>query len=79
MRLALIVLAALLALTLFGCTGKNGGTDIVKAAEALRDAGFEGRLTVIYGNGHLAGQSFNLTGSSGFLEVTIDPKRAVEP
>lgn len=36
---------------------------------AMEAAGLKGRAVLIWGGGHVAGQAFNLSGSSGFVEI----------
>ncbi|MFH1603655.1 MAG: hypothetical protein ABIH03_07090 [Pseudomonadota bacterium] len=57
-----------------GCKG-NGPTadDWLSAAKTMEAMGVEGELILIWGNGHVAGQSFNLSGSSGFGRVKVKP------
>lgn len=70
---------AFLALLAFGgCLGgcakdDKGDIDMVETAKGLEAAGFKGRAVIIYGTGHVAGQAFNLSGSSGFIEVELNP------
>lgn len=71
----LIAVAAILALS--GCVGRKvpieDRIDEVEAGvKALQDLGVSGRFTLIWGTGHVAGQAFNLSGSSGFVDVTLD-------
>lgn len=75
---ALVSLLCVAALVLPGCLAPN--TSVTDRAEELRawtaamqDAGVEGRAVVIWGTGHVAGQAFNISGSSGYVEVTVEP------
>lgn len=74
--LASIVLAVFLSQFLLGCTNDTGQIDAVRTTQALKDAGFKGKAVFIFGNAHFLGQSFNLTGSSGYCEVIIDPSQS---
>ena len=57
-----------------GCVSQERiDDDPLVAAKQAEAYGLRGRLVIIYGNGHVLGQSFNLSGSSGFLEVELDP------
>lgn len=72
----LIVIAAVLAVA--GCTGRNvprqDRVEEVKAGvKALQELGVSGKFVLIWGNGHVAGQAFNITGSSGFAEIVLPP------
>lgn len=75
---AVVVLCALCAsvVTPLGCVSQERlDRDPLLVAEQLRAAGFAGRAVIVFGTGHIAGQAFNLTGASGFVEVQIDPER----
>jgi len=70
----LIALAAVLALS--GCVSRNvpieDRIDEVEASvKALQELGVSGRLIFIWGTGHIAGQAFNVSGSSGFGEIIV--------
>ncbi len=59
---------------LAGCVSQDRlDREPLVVAEQLRAAGFAGRAVIVFGTGHVAGQAFNLTGASGFIEVQIDP------
>lgn len=71
-RLVLTGVAALAC----GCSQRDG--DWRADAKFLKEAGFRGEATIIYGSGHVGGQAFNLTGSSGVLKFVFDPRDAAE-
>jgi len=66
-----------------GCESSSRATTVQERAEELQ-AGVEafqalnldGRVVIIWGTGHVGGQAFNLTGSSGFAEVIMKPEEA---
>ena len=66
---ALITLAFALGGSSRAPTVEQRATELVSYAAAMRAAGFKGRGTLIWGSGHVAGQAFNMSGSSGFVEV----------
>jgi len=74
-RLILTLLVAWFLLS--GATGcksaPKDGEEWMQTAKVLRAGGFKGRLHMTFGDGHLAGQAFNLSGSHGYLEIEIDP------
>lgn len=72
MKTIRILLCLALLVIVSGCAVKQE-SDWLTRVDALREAGFEGRAVVVFGTGHVAGQAFNLSGSSGFIEVTIKP------
>lgn len=57
----------------FGCSQNDKGQWITDA-QAAADLGMEVDVTIIYGSGHVAGQSFNLTGSNGVIHGKLAPK-----
>jgi len=69
-----------------GCDSSSRATTVQERAEEL-DAGIkafqalnlDGRVVIIWGTGHVAGQAFNLTGSSGFAEVIMKPLDEEQP
>ncbi|MEW6439242.1 MAG: hypothetical protein AB1508_18990 [Pseudomonadota bacterium] len=71
MRLALTIACAYL---LAGCASQGrSDKDPLIVAEQLRAAGFKGRIIIMFGGGHIGGVSYNVTGSSGLIEATIEP------
>lgn len=59
-----------------GCTSR--ATTVAERTEeltgyvaAMEDAGLKGRAVVIWGTSHAGGQAFNISGSSGFVEVSF--------
>ena len=63
----------------FGCAGKAATVqerteELQAQIDAFRALKLDGRVVVIWGSGHVAGQAFNLTGSSGFAEVILKPE-----
>lgn len=56
-----------------GCSQNDKGQWITDA-QAAADLGMEVDVTIIYGSGHVAGQSFNLTGSNGVIHGKLAPK-----
>lgn len=75
-----VLLSLVLCASALGCAGcvsrERINQDPLIVAEQLRAAGFSGRAVIVWGTGHLGGQAFNLTGSSGFVEVTVEPGAA---
>lgn len=66
--------AALLVASIAGCNIPGAtSADPLQAARQAQAWGLEGELTVIYGAGHIGGASYNLTGSSGVLRLSIRP------
>lgn len=59
-----------------GCSQDKKTGTWTTDAQAAADMGFRVHLKIIYGSGHLLGQSFNLTGSNGYLEAELEPKLA---
>ncbi len=51
----------------------NPRDDPLLFARQARALGLKGRLILIMGTSHVAGQAFNLSGLSGFAEIEIDP------
>lgn len=72
--LALIILAFALGCTSRATTVEEHATELTSYVEMMRAAGFKGRGVLIWGSGHVAGQAFNLSGSSGFVEVEFGDK-----
>ena len=77
--LILWLLAAVLGLPwLTGCeSGPKNDADWIATARNLRDLGFKGELTVIGGDGHLMGQSLNLSGVHWYGRIAIDPEQGL--
>ena len=57
-----------------GCTSQ--ATTVTERTEeltgyvaAMEEAGLKGRAVVIWGGGHVAGQAYNFSGSSGYIEI----------
>lgn len=66
---------ALIALAVFGgCASQQRiDQDPLIIARQLEAAGFRGRLVLLFGGGHVGGLSYNVTGSSGFIELEVEP------
>lgn len=60
---------------LAGCTAPAPQRDPLLLARELEAAGFRGRAVIVFGGGHVGGVSYNVTGASGFIEVTLEPGR----
>jgi len=72
-----IMLMPMIGCLLAGCVSQDAlDKDPMVVVRQAREAGLKGRLIIVYGGGHIMGQAFNLSGSSGFLEIEIDPNMA---
>lgn len=56
-----------------GATFEERSEAVRSQVGAMQDLGVKGRLVFIWGTSHAGGQAFNITGSSGFCEITLDP------
>lgn len=73
--IALSAAAILIGGCLVACvSAERLDADPLVVARQLEAAGFKGRAVIVFGTGHVAGQAFNLSGSSGFIEFSIEPK-----
>lgn len=77
----LVIVLALFILALLawaGCSNRNAPIDertreLDAWVDSMRELGVGGRLIFIWGSGHIAGASYNLSGSNGFAEVWLNP------
>lgn len=54
-------------------------SDPMLFAHRAAELGFKGKLTVMFGPGHVGPFWYNILGLNGFAEVQIDPKAAPAP
>jgi hypothetical protein len=72
-----LILIALFGLTLAGCVSQSvRDADPLVTAKQMQAMGLHGRVVIVFGGSHAGGLSWNITGSSGFAEVTLDPNVA---
>lgn len=74
----LLIIASLLVLVSLSCvTGcasqERIDQDPLIVAQQMQAMGLKGRAIIMFGTGHIGGAAFNLTGSSGFVEIEIEP------
>jgi len=81
--LSLLSVAALLALAVWctGCASGEGDVDArIQELEAnitaVQRLGVKGEAILLWGDGHVFGQAFNVSGSHGIVRVTIEPDAA---
>jgi hypothetical protein len=65
-------------LMLLGCMNPDAPIgervqEVEAQVQAMRELGLSGRVVLIWGTGHAGGVSYNLSGSNGFAEITVDP------
>lgn len=76
--MARLAAALLAAAGLGGCAAPDApDRDPLRLARQLEAAGFSGRAVLVFGGGHVGGLSYNVTGASGFIEITLCPRGPV--